>query len=215
MSAVRYVLLWLLLPLAWRVGAAAPSIDWPMFRGGPALVGIAGGSLPDHLALLWTFKTGGPVKSSAAIVQDRVFIGSDDGNLYALTLADGKKVWAFKAGDAVESSPLVLGGKVFVGASDGVLYALEAETGKLAWKYETGDKILGAPNWVTSGEKTSVLVGSYDCKLHCLDAATGRTNWVYETGNYINGSRQSPMARRCLAGAMGCCTCSRWRTASK
>ena len=53
-----------------------------MFRGGPALTGIAGGSLPEHLQLLWTFKTGGPVKSSPAIVGGRVFIGSDDGNLY-------------------------------------------------------------------------------------------------------------------------------------
>ena len=114
--------------------------------------------------------------------------GSDDGNLYALALADGKKVWDFKTGGAVESSPLVLEGKVFVGSSDAFLYALEAATGKLVWKYETGDKILGGPNWVKSGEKTWVLAGSYDFKLHCLDAATGRSNWVYETGNYINGS---------------------------
>ena len=74
-----------------------------MFRGGPALTGVAGGSLPERLDLLWTFKTAGPVKSSAAIVQDRVFIGSDDGNVYALALADGRKVWAFKTGGGVES----------------------------------------------------------------------------------------------------------------
>lgn len=147
-NTTRYILLaiWLLFP--WGVGAAPPGDDWPMFRGGPALAGIAGGSLPERLELLWTFKTAGPVKSSAAIVQDRVFIGSDDGNVYALGLADGKKVWTFKTGGAVESSPLVLEGKVFVGSSDAFLYALEAGTGKLVWKYETGDKLLGAPNWV-------------------------------------------------------------------
>ena len=188
MHSARYILWWVWLLLPWRANAAAPGGDWPMFRGGPALAGVAGGGLPERLDLLWTFKTAGPVKSSAAIVQDRVFIGSDDGNLYALALADGKKVWDFKTGGAVESSPLVLEGKVFVGSSDAFLYALEAATGKLVWKYETGDKILGGPNWVKSGEKTWVLAGSYDFKLHCLDAATGRSNWVYETGNYINGS---------------------------
>src|SRR5262245_59317951 len=52
--------------------------DWPMFRGGPALRGIAGGSLPEKPALLWRFKTAGPVKSSAAVVNNRVFIGSSD-----------------------------------------------------------------------------------------------------------------------------------------
>ena len=77
-------LVWLLWP--WCVNGGAPATDWPMFRGGPALTGIAEGSLPEHLGLLWTFKTAGPVKSSPAIVSDRVFVGSDDGNVYALAL---------------------------------------------------------------------------------------------------------------------------------
>ena len=49
-----------------HLDAAVPAEDWPMFRGGPALLGIAGGSLSRELKLLWSFKTGGPVKSSAA-----------------------------------------------------------------------------------------------------------------------------------------------------
>ena len=187
-NAARHMSLWVWLLWGWCASAAAPSGDWPMFRGCPALTGIADSKLPERLGLLWTFKAAGPVKSSPAIVQDRVFVGSDDGNLYALALADGKKVWAFKTGGAIESSPLVLEGKVYVGSSDAFLYAVEAGSGKLVWKYETGDKILGAPNWVKSGQKTWVLAGSYDFKLHCVDAATGRSNWVYETGNYINGS---------------------------
>src|SRR5262249_20778062 len=157
---------------------AVHGADWPMFRGGPALTGVAGGQLPKKLDLLWTFKTGGPVKSSAAIVQGMVFVGSTDGNIYALSLDGGKRGWAFKTGGEVESSPLVLEGKVFVGSSDAFLYALETGTGKLAWKYETGDKILGAPNWDKAGGRARVLVGSYDFKLHCLDAQTGKTNWV-------------------------------------
>ena len=78
------------LPLA----ANSPAADWPMFRGGPALLGVASGQLPAKLNLLWTFKTGGPVKSSAAIVGQRVFIGSHDGLLYELDLATGSKIWS-------------------------------------------------------------------------------------------------------------------------
>src|SRR5438067_2541156 len=121
----------------------APAAGWPMFRGGPALLGVASGSLPEKLNLVWSFKTGGPVKSSAAIEEGRVFIGSQDGNVYGLDFAKGNKLWTFKTGGPVESSPLVMEGKVFVGSSDGALYALEASTGKMMWKYETGDKILG------------------------------------------------------------------------
>src|SRR5690349_3340310 len=65
--------------------------SWPMFRGSPGLVGVAPGRLPDALGLLWSFKTGGPVKSSAAVEGGRVFIGSDDGFVYAIDLESGKK----------------------------------------------------------------------------------------------------------------------------
>ena len=162
--------------------------DWPMYRGEPSLRGVAVGSLPASPALLWSFKTGGPVRSSAAIVGDRVFIGSNDGNLYALDFATGKKIWAFTNMAAIESSPLVLEGRVYFGSTDAYGYALDAVTGRQLWNYETGDKILAAPNWFAVGGQTNILLGSYDFKLHCLDATTGKSNWVYESSNYLNGS---------------------------
>ena len=113
MNLARYIASFLLLSGA--IAAAADS--WPMFRGGPALLGVARSSLPDGLKLLWTFKTAGPVKSSAAIVDNRVFIGSTDSNIYALTLDGGKKLWAFTTGGPVESSTLILDGRVFVGSA--------------------------------------------------------------------------------------------------
>ncbi len=169
-------------------GGNAP--EWPMFHGSPGLLGVASGSLEAKLALLWTFKAGGPVKSSAALVERRVFIGSSDNRLYCLEADSGKKVWDFKTEGEVESSPLVREGRVFAGSADGALYALNAADGKLLWKYPTGDKILGSPNWVRGPRagSTWVLIGSYDYRLHCVDAVTGTSNWVYESGNYINGT---------------------------
>lgn len=118
-----------------------------MFHANPALTGVVEGNLPDKPKLLWTFKATGPVKSSPAIVQGRVYVGSDDGTIYSLSLTNGTKAWAYKTGGPVESSPLVLEGKVFAGSGDGFLYALDAQNGKLLWKYETGDKIVGSPNY--------------------------------------------------------------------
>ena len=160
---------------------------WPMFRGDQGLTGVAGGRLPAALELRWTFKAGQAIKSSAAIVANRVFFGSDDSTLYALSAETGQQLWAFKAGQGIEASPLVLDGTVFVGSVDNNLYALDAATGALKWKYETGDKILGAANWFRAGDSLRILVGSYDFKLHCVDAATGKPVWTCETGNYING----------------------------
>jgi len=162
--------------------------SWPMFRGTQDLAGVAQGSLREPLKLRWSFKTGGPVKSSAAIDAGKVFIGSDDGSVYALDLATGNQLWSFKTGaEAVESSPLALNGAVYVGSGDGKLYALDAATGVLKWSYACGDKILGAPNWAPLGTKNGILVGSYDNKVHCVDAATGKEIWAYDTGNFVNG----------------------------
>ena len=175
---------------AFRAVVRDDGTAWTMFGGGQGLLGRAATQLPDSLMLLWRFKTGGEVKSSAAVVEGRTFIGSSDGNVYALDLHTGGKLWSFATGDAVESSPLWIDGVVFVGSSDGFLYALEAGTGQLKWKYETRGDILSAPNWTRSpdGQDVWILVGSYDNRLHCVDAESGQAVWTYETDNYVNGS---------------------------
>ncbi len=164
--------------------------SWPMFRGGQSLLGTAAGTLPDSLQLVWKFKTGAEIKSSPAIDDGLVFIGSADANVYAIGLENGRQVWAYPTGDAVEATPCVVDGCVFVGSSDNFLYALDAKTGSLKWKYETDGQILGAANWTRSpdGQSAWILVGSYDNKLHCVDSANGKVMWTYETDSYINGS---------------------------
>lgn len=171
--------------------SGAATVDsWPMFRGNPGLTGISPATLPKTLSLLWTYKTGGAVKSSAALAGGKAFVGSDDKSLHCVDLKSGQKVWTFPTEGEIESSPLLLEGKVFFGSVDGLLYALDAKTGKEVWKVKTEDKILGAPNWFSPGLGKSpwILAGSYDFRLYCVDSATGKTNWTYETGNYINGA---------------------------
>ncbi len=185
--AVRVGLILLGLLTTGFVTAAA---DWPMFRGSPGLTGVASDSLPDKPSLKWTAKLGSPLKSSSAVAADRVFVGADNGYLYALNFQNGSNLWSFKTDGPIESSPLVLDGVVYFGSSDNFVYALDAEKGTLKWKYETGDKVLGGPNHTQSpdGKQQWIVVGSYDFKLHCIDALSGKAVWTYETGNYINGT---------------------------
>src|SRR4030095_9228862 len=93
-------------------GAAGAATDWPMFRGGPSLLGVAQGSLPAQPALLWSFKTDGPIKSSPSVVGGRGYVGSGDQQVYCLDFATGQKIWSFKTQGEVESSPLLLDGRV-------------------------------------------------------------------------------------------------------
>ncbi len=175
-------------PDAPKENAGAPAASWPLFRGDQALRGVAKGHLPDVPKLLWTFQTGEAITSSAVIRDGRVWIGSEDGHLYALSLDGGEKVYAFNAEAPVEAPPSLIGDLVVVGTSDGALLALNADSGELKWKYETDDKIAGAANWARVEDKTRILVGSYDARLHCVDMDTGEPIWQYATDNYVNGS---------------------------
>ena len=63
--------------------------SWPMFRGRQSLSGMASGTLPEQLEVVWKFQTNDSIKSSPAIVDGLVFIGSSDENIYAIDLETG------------------------------------------------------------------------------------------------------------------------------
>ena len=73
---------------------------------------------------VWTFPTQARVDSSPVIVGDRVFVGSNDKNLYELNLADGKERWRFSAGKPISGAPAVGEGVLVFGteSSEGKVY---------------------------------------------------------------------------------------------
>jgi outer membrane protein assembly factor BamB len=56
------------------------------------------------------------------LVGNRVFAGSNDGNVYALDVATGKEVWRFTTGGPVTASPAVAQNRLVIGGEDGKLY---------------------------------------------------------------------------------------------
>jgi outer membrane protein assembly factor BamB len=105
--------------------------DWPMFRAGPARSGVVGESINDQAAPSWAFPTGGPVRSSPAVVGNTVYVGSDDGNIYAIDVSSGRLVWSTQTGGPVRSSPAIQGSSLFVGSLYG-LVKIDTATGDLA-----------------------------------------------------------------------------------
>lgn len=162
--------------------------DWPVFRGDPALTGVAGGSLPAAPVERWSFKAPKGIVSSPVVSAGSVVIGCDDGHVYCLDAASGAQRWKFQTEDVVEAPALIHAGSVYVGSSNGGFFALDLASGALRWKQETADKILGGANWVEAGGETRIVVGSYDASLHCFAAADGSPRWTYSTGNYVNGT---------------------------
>ena len=50
-------------------------------------------------------------------------MGSDDGSVYMVALADGQQLWTYEIGQSVGSSPAVAEGRLVIGSDDGSVYA--------------------------------------------------------------------------------------------
>ena len=116
------------------VGVASAQDNWVMFHHDAAHTGSST-STPSTGQLLWKYTTGGLIDSSPAVSDGVVYIGSNDGNVYALNAATGAQVWSFTTGGIVYSSPAVVSGVVYIGSYDGNVYALNAATGAQMWSF--------------------------------------------------------------------------------
>lgn len=171
---------------------------------------LRGGSGPTRgLQLLWRFEAADRVASSAAVVDTTtehdgsgehpdpatVFVGSHDGNVYALDAADGTKRWAVQTDGPVVSSPAVVGvdtdgddppgdGRVFVGSDDGTVYALDVADGTEHWTVDTGGPVRSSPTVVAE----TVYVGSASGTVYALDVADGTERWTVDTDGDVLGT---------------------------
>jgi outer membrane protein assembly factor BamB len=173
----------------WAIGTNS----WPMWRRDPAHT-ATGQSGPTNLTLRWNFTTGGGVISSPSVVDGRVYVGSQDKNVYCLDARNGGLVWKFETGFRIKSSPAVANGKVYIGPDDGYIYCLNAQNGSVLWKKYAGGylpvpfasvaRLCSSPTIV--GDR--LYVGSLDNNTYCLDANSGDVKWIYPTLGPITSS---------------------------
>ncbi|HYA77790.1 MAG TPA: PQQ-binding-like beta-propeller repeat protein, partial [Verrucomicrobiae bacterium] len=119
--------------------------DWTMFHADPSHSGAGTGNPTLSPTLLWKYNTGNWVYSSPAVVGGVVYVGSEDGSVYALNAANGEYIWKFTTGGSVDSCPAVVNGVVYIGSWDGSVYALDATNGAQLWNFTTGSAIHSSP----------------------------------------------------------------------
>ncbi|HEY8446035.1 MAG TPA: PQQ-binding-like beta-propeller repeat protein [Thermomicrobiales bacterium] len=157
----------------------------PMFRGGPTHTGLQPGPGPSGTPYRkWRFDTGGEVRSSPAVAEGLVFVGSQSGLLHAIEVETGRPRWSFDLGGyPVRSSPAVVDGTVYIG-SGYALYALDAKTGEVRWRF--GMRYAGESSpTVADGV---VYVASKEALVYAIDATTGDEKWHFQTEGLIFSS---------------------------
>jgi outer membrane protein assembly factor BamB len=180
----------------WAIGPSSKQQDkgaWPMFRHDAqrSSIGQVG---PSNLSLLWKFPTNGAVTSSPSVVDNIVYFGSQDKNIYAVNAWSGTLVWNFTTLIGIQSSPAIADGKVCTGGEDGYVYCLDAYKGKLLWKtFVNGNQpitsgaavMLRSSPAIVSGK---VYIGSLDGNLYVLNFDDGSIYWKFKTSGLLTSS---------------------------
>jgi outer membrane protein assembly factor BamB len=173
---------------------------WPMFRGDAQLRGVAASPLPEELQVRWKHELGEPVAGAAAIAGGVVYVGSEDGTLVALDLADGRLRWRQRFEDAIEASPTVVNGLVIFGDEGGVVRACAADSGNVEWTFDQPDGRVVSSATVAGD---SVLFGAYDYALYRVRIADGQLLWKYETEERVHATPAVAQGRVFIAGCDG------------
>ncbi|WP_142860751.1 outer membrane protein assembly factor BamB family protein [Salinigranum halophilum] len=163
--------------------------DWPMFRGGPARSG-ANPSVQRSPAptcnIDWQFDTSGSVVSSPAVARGTVFVGSQNGRLYALDTADGTELWTADLGSGIRSSPAVADETVIVGCTgtNETIYALSTVDGTVQWSLDAGEIVSSSPAVVDG----TVYIGTNRNAVSALSVEDGTTHWTADVGGNVRSS---------------------------
>jgi len=163
--------------------------------------GLTGADVP-KLTLKWSF--GFPDASVAwsqpTVAGGRVFVGSQNGTVYALDARSGCIRWAFAAQGgvrtaiAIDAPPGAVPVRVYFGDTAANVYALDAETGRQIWVRRTDEhplaRVTASPTLhegrlyvgVSSYEESQGADPQYGCctfrgSVSALDAATGTVLW--------------------------------------
>ena len=128
---------------AWMYQSGAPIDTAPAIADSVAYIANTAGQLTavnvHNGAPLWTWNTpgGAAIGGSPAVDPSKglVFVGADDGNVYAISASTGLPAWATPAGVGGDVSAPVLGsGEVYVTSSTGTVEAMAESTGSALWK---------------------------------------------------------------------------------
>ncbi len=143
----------------------------------------------------------GQVGATAAIVKDRVYLGTMVHQVQAVDWKNKKVEWTFepaKGGQQFAASIAATEKMVVAASRDKRVYGLDRITGQMKWSFLTKGRIESSP--VIVGQR--VYVGSGDKNFYVLDLATGREIQRIPLEDEVTGS-PAVVGERVLIGTRG------------
>src|SRR5262249_6345428 len=130
--------------------------------------------------LLWAFTLPRVSRGGPTIADGKVFVGTDEGIVYAIDGAGGGQVWEAETDGLVVGPLAASGGMVFGVAESGhnaasTVYGWDAGTGKQAWSFGQTRGVIGSSSPSATGGV--VYVGMGDSTVRAFRASSGDVLW--------------------------------------
>src|SRR6185295_20290927 len=87
-------------------------------------------------AVLWKFKTNGPVHATPSVAGGVAFIAGCDEYFRAIRIADGKEVFSVSSDAYTGASPALRGGAAYYGTFDNEVLMVALKDHRVAWRYQ-------------------------------------------------------------------------------
>ena len=133
-----------------------------------------------------------PIVGGVTAGGGKVFVGSSNGNLYAL---DGKTLavaWRFATGGKIWCTPAVDNGTVFAGSFDKKVYAVDEATGSLKWQFPASGTNGSFPRewfFATPVISNGVLYAPcMDGKVYAVNIKDGTSAGLFDVGDAVSSS---------------------------
>lgn len=136
-------------------------------EGGGRLVSIdLAGSQYQSASVHWQLSTRGGISATPAVHKGIVYVGDDQGGVYAVNEDNRKPAWAlseehqeadvFHTGGRIRADLRVDDACVYVASMDTRLYALDRTKGRIVWRYFGGTPLLHNPEVTATSVYTRV-----------------------------------------------------------
>ncbi|HZY95832.1 MAG TPA: PQQ-binding-like beta-propeller repeat protein [Candidatus Cybelea sp.] len=178
-------------------------VAWTQFRLGPQNNAVISGDL--HTA--WRTETGGQISASPTVADGTLYVGNNDGALYALDVASGQVLWSAHVPNPLMSAPLIYGDLVIVGEGDptsrtsspsepvsvgqgpSALVGFDRASGKVRWQTVLLGSAMPTPAIING-----VLVHHDGAGwINALDPATGEKRYAHSIGSMASMTAMLPI----------------------
>jgi len=144
----------------------------------------------------WRVYLGASTKCTPTVADGVVYVGANDGRLWAIEADTGKAIWTVETGAEIAAQPLVIDGKVIVANGLGLVRAYSTRAEKL-WEFPAGDAVYSSPVLVEG----KIAFGCNNGRLYVLDPSTGAQVSMNSDATYSVESKPFAVGGRVYYGA--------------